>query len=100
MAGRKGAVMQLLQIPTVQRTQLADEGLLAINSSGQEVLHGLSFEESQFLVDCAAQPANDAATLDRCNDLALRHERARLRIATVDDESTGDEERPVIAAKF
>ena len=38
--------------------------------------------------------------IDRCTELALKHERARLRIATADDESTANSERPVLALKF
>ncbi|CAN7755085.1 MULTISPECIES: hypothetical protein [unclassified Variovorax] len=78
---------------------MSAENTLAINASGQEVLRGLTFDESQFLIDCAGQPPKDAAQ-DRGSELALKHEKAWLRIATVDEESTSDEERPPIVAKF
>jgi hypothetical protein len=83
--------VQSLTISEALRNQLSAENLLAINSHGQEVLHGLDFDESQLLVDCREPPA-DASTQERCAELVIRHERARLRIATVDDERT--------AAKF
>ena len=93
--------MQMLQIPREVRDRLSAENLLAINSRGQEVLQGLSFDESQFLIDCRSRPrSTDSAVLDRCTELALKHERARLRIATADDESTANSERPVLALKF
>jgi hypothetical protein len=84
--------VQSLAISEALRNQLSAENLLAINSHGQEVLHGLDFDESQLLVDCREQPPPDASTQERCAELVIRHERARLRIATVDDERT--------AAKF
>lgn len=52
----------------------------------------LDFTESQLLVDCSEQPPTDASTQEQCARLVIKHERARLRIATVDDESN--------AAKF
>jgi hypothetical protein len=80
--------VQSLAIPEALRAQLAADNLLAINSHGQEVLHGLDFAESQLLVDCSGEPPSDAALRERCAELVVKHERARLRIATVDDEST------------
>ena len=84
--------MQTLAISEALRTQLSAENLLAINSHGQEVLHGLDFDESQLLLDCKQQPPADASTQEQCANLVVKHERARLRIATVDDER--------LAAKF
>ncbi|MET3441532.1 hypothetical protein ABIC94_002290 [Variovorax paradoxus] len=78
--------MQTLAISEALRTQLSAENLLAINSHGQEILHGLDFDESQLLVDCKEQTPADASMQERCAELVLKHERARLRIATVDDE--------------
>lgn len=78
--------VQTLAISEALRTQLSTENLLAINSHGQEILHGLDFDESQFLVDCKEQSPTDASMRERCAELVIKHERARLRIATVDDE--------------
>ncbi|MDH6594961.1 hypothetical protein M2165_004850 [Variovorax sp. TBS-050B] len=80
--------LQTLAIPDALRAQLAAENLLAINSHGQEVLHGLDFAESQLLVECTEASPDDAARRERCAELVVKHERARLRIATVDDERT------------
>lgn len=78
--------MQTLAISEALRTLLSAENLLAINSHGQEILHGLDFDESQLLVDCKEQSPADASIQERCAELVIKHERARLRIATVDDE--------------
>ncbi|WP_093012725.1 hypothetical protein [Variovorax sp. OV700] len=80
--------LQTLAISEALRAHLSAENLLALNSHGQEVLHGLDFEESQLLVDCSDRPPADASLQQRCAELVIRHERARLRIATVDDERT------------
>lgn len=77
-----------LAISEALRAHLAAENLLAINSHGQEVLHGLDFEESQLLVNCSEGLPSDASVQERCAELVIKHERARLRIATVDDERT------------
>jgi len=84
--------LQTLAISEALRNQLSAENLLALNSHGQEVLHGLDFEESQLLVDCSERPPADAPLQQRCAELVIKHQRARLRIATVDNERT--------AAKF
>ncbi len=84
--------MQALRIATDRRARLLADGLLAINSRSQEVLHGLTHEESQFLIDFDDMTPGDAATLERRCQLALRHEQARLRIAFADDEGSADEE--------
>jgi len=84
--------LRTLAMSEALRAQLSAENLLAINSNGQEVLHGLDFDESQLLVNCREQPATDASMQERCAQLVIKHERARLRIATVDDER--------VAAKF
>ncbi len=78
--------MQTLAISDALRAQLVADNLLAINSHGQEVLHGLDFAESQLLVDCSETQPEDPAWRERCAALMIKHERARLRIATVDDE--------------
>lgn len=95
--------MQMLQLSSERRARLLSHGLLAINARSQEVLQGLTFEESQFLVDFddGGQGAGDAASMERREELALRHEQARLRIARADDESSATEEpRPSVASKF
>ncbi len=100
---RKGNVMQMLQISSERRARLLADGLLAINARSQEVLHGLSFEESQFLIDFDDDEpsASGARSLERRGELSLRHERARLRIARADDESSAaEEQRPRAASKF
>lgn len=78
--------LQTLAISEALRAQLSADNLLAINSHGQEVLHGLDFAESQLLVDCSERPPTDASMQEQCARLVIKHERARLRIATVDDE--------------
>ena len=78
--------LQTHAISEALRAQMSAENLLALNSHGQEVLHGLDFEESQLLVDCSDRPSADASMQRRCAELVIKHERARLRIATVDDE--------------
>lgn len=93
--------MKHLDMTEAQRAEFADRSLLALNSKGQEVLHGLNFEESQFYVDCTRDLPSGGAELDRYADLSRRHEAARFRIASVDDESTGEDERPPkLAGKF
>ena len=93
--------MKQLDMPDTQRAGLSARSLLAINAKGQEVLHGLSFDESQFFVDCARSMPSGAAELDRYADLSRRHEAARFKIATVDDESSGEEDGPPrLAGKF
>ena len=84
--------MQALRIPNDRRTRLLADGLLAINSHSQEVLHGLTYEESQFPMDFDDKASGDAATLERRAELALRHEQARMRLALADDEGSADEE--------
>lgn len=84
--------MQALRIPNDRRTRLLADGLLAINSHSQEVLHGLTHEESQFLMDFDENALADATTLERRAELALRHEQARMRLALADDEGSADEE--------
>ncbi|MDQ0040743.1 MULTISPECIES: hypothetical protein [Variovorax] len=84
--------MQTLEISSERRARLLADSLLAINSRNQEILHGLTHEESQFLIDFDDDTPNDATTLERRCELALRHEQARLRIAVADDEGSADEE--------
>lgn len=95
--------MQMLQLSSERRVRLLSHGLLAINARSQEVLQGLTFEESQFLIDFddGVHGAGDVASMERREELALRHEQARLRIARADDESSAAEEpRPSVASKF
>jgi len=91
--------MKMLRISTQRRAQLASENLLALNSRDQEILHGLSFDESQFLIDCGEDPPADTADRERCGDLIRRHERARLRIATADDEGSASEAGPAARSR-
>ena len=86
--------MKHLDMSDAQRAEFSDRSLLAINSKGQEVLHGLNFDESQFFVECMREMPSGAAELDRYADLSRRHEAARLKLASVDDESTGEEDGP------
>jgi hypothetical protein len=58
--------LQKLASSEALRAQLSAENLLALNSHGQEVLHGLDFEESQLLVDCRDRPPADASLQQRC----------------------------------
>ena len=95
--------MQMLQLSSERRARLLSDGLLAINARSQEVLQGLTFEESQFLIDFddGGHRAGDAASMERPEELALGHEQARRRIARADDESSAAEEpRPSVASKF
>ncbi|MDP9991624.1 hypothetical protein J2W28_002801 [Variovorax boronicumulans] len=93
--------MQTLEISSERRARLLADSLLAINSRNQEILHGLTHEESQFLIDFDDDTPNDATTLERRCALALRHEQARLRIAVADDEGSADEEyRPRVETRF
>jgi len=80
--------LQTLAISEALRAHLSADNLLAINSHGQEVLHGLDFAESQLLVDCSEQQPTDPSMQEQCAKLVIKHERARLRIATVDGERT------------
>ncbi|MDQ0086464.1 hypothetical protein J2W35_006846 [Variovorax boronicumulans] len=84
--------MQMLRISNERRARLRADGLLAINAKSQEVLHGLTFEESQFLIDFGEETPGDTPMPERLAEFALRHEQARLRIAMADDESSADEE--------
>lgn len=67
--------MQVLRISNVRRARLLADGLLAINARSQEVLHGLTFEESQFMIDFGEEGTSDAKALERSGELALRHEK-------------------------
>jgi hypothetical protein len=86
--------MKLLEMPGEQRADLSARSGLAIDAKGQEVLQGLDLEESRFLVACMRETPSRAAERERYAQLKVRHEAARLRLASVDDESTGDHEGP------
>ena len=86
--------MNMLEMPEAQRAELQARSALAIDGRGQEVLLGMNAEESRFFVACMQQTPADAAERDRYAELKVRHEAARLKLASVDDESTGDEEGP------
>lgn len=84
--------MQTLEMSSERRARLLADSQLAINSRNEEILHGLTHEESQFLIDFDEAAPADVAALERRGELTLRHEQARLRIAVADDEGSADEE--------
>ena len=86
--------MNMLEMPEAQRTELQARSALAIDGRGQELLLGLNAEESRFFIACMQQMPSRSAERDRYAELKVRHEAARLKLASVDDESTGDEEGP------
>ena len=86
--------MNMLEMPEAQRTELQARSALAIDGRGQELLLGLNAEESRFFIACMQQTPSHSAERDRYAELKVRHEAARLKLASVDDESTGDEEGP------
>ena len=86
--------MNMLEMPEALRAELQARSALAIDGRGQEVLLGMNAEESRFFVACMQQTPAEAAQRDRYAELKVRHETARLKLASVDDESTGDEEGP------
>lgn len=93
--------MKLLEMPEAQRAEMTARSALAIDAKGREVLHGLSADESQFFVDCMRESPSRQAERERCVELSVKHEAARLKIASVDDESTGEEDGPPrLAHKF
>jgi hypothetical protein len=93
--------MKLLEMPEALRAELSAHSALAIDAKGREVLLGLSVDESQFFVDCMQQTPSRADEREHCAELSVRHEAARLKLASVDDESTGDESGPPrLAHKF
>ncbi|MEZ2299328.1 hypothetical protein [Variovorax sp. RCC_210] len=65
-------------------------GVLAINARSEEVLHGLTLKESQFLMDLGDGSLSDRTARDGQGGLTLQHEHAWLRIATADDESSSN----------
>ena len=87
--------MHTLTIPSELRERFSALGLLAINASGQEVLLGLNFEESQFFVGCLgmAQGAWSPEDREKYADLLDRHERARLHMASPADAVLRNEDR-------
>jgi hypothetical protein len=93
--------MKLLDMSTEQRAELSARSGLAIDAKGQEVLQGLNAEESRFFAACMQQTPSKPAARERYAELMVRHEAARLRLASVDDESTGEEDGPPrLAHKF
>jgi hypothetical protein len=92
--------MKMLQMSALRRARLSSENLLAVNSHDHEVLQGLSFDESQFLLDHGGAHPGGGATRERCDALMCKHERARLRIATVDDESSARDGIPLRSARY
>lgn len=87
--------MKMLRMSTALRRRLASQNAMAINAKGQEVLHGLTFEESRFVVGCPNGDALDISDKerDRYAGLILKHERARMRSACADRGIAKDEER-------
>jgi hypothetical protein len=92
--------MKMLHMSATRRARLLSENLLAVTSRDHEVLHGLSFDESQFLIDHGGAQPGDGAARARCDELMCRHERARLRIATADDESSASGAAPLRSARY
>ncbi|VTU14958.1 hypothetical protein H6CHR_00071 [Variovorax sp. PBL-H6] len=86
--------MNMLEMPEAQRAELQNRSALAIDGHGQEVLLGMNAEESHFFVACMQKTPAQRAQRDRYAELKVRHEAARLKLASVDDESTGDENGP------
>ncbi|KLN53283.1 hypothetical protein [Variovorax paradoxus] len=87
--------MKMLRMSTALRRRLASQNAMAINAKGQEVLHGLTVEESRFVVGCSDGDVLDMSDeeRDRYAGLILKHERARMRSACVDRGIAKDEER-------
>lgn len=85
--------MQRLSMSREQRRRLSARNALAINAQGQEVLHGLSFEESRFLIRCATRKRLTEDERERYDALTLRHERLHFREASLDEALSKDEER-------
>lgn len=87
--------MEMLKIPPDLRRRLQDQNALAITAKGQEVFQGLTYEESQFVVAASGEKADSMsqAQRDRYAGLVLKHEQARMRRASADDEVFKDEER-------
>ena len=85
--------MRLLTMSARQRERLGELGVLAINPAGQEVLHGLNQEESEFLLACTnkAPAARTAHERKRYAELLARHERARLKNVSVGDAALKNE---------
>ena len=93
--------MKLLDMPAEQRAELSARSALAIDAKGQEVLQGLDAEASRFYLACLRETPADPEERERFAQLTVRHEAARLRLASVDDESTAqDEDPPRLAHKF
>lgn len=93
--------MKLLDMSAEQRAELAAHNALAIDAKGREVLQGLNAEESQFFVACMRETPASPDGRERYAQLTVQHEAARLKLASVDDESTGDDEGPPhLAHKF
>ncbi|NDZ13803.1 hypothetical protein C7T35_37565 [Variovorax sp. WS11] len=86
--------MNMLEMPEAQRTELQARSALAIDGRGQELLLGLNAEESRFFIACMQRTPSRSAERERYAELKVRHEAARFKLASVDDESTGDEEGP------
>lgn len=86
--------MNMLEMPETLRTELQARSALAIDGRGQEVLLGMDAQESRFFVACMQQTPARPAQRERYAELKVRHEAARLKLASVDDESTGDEDGP------
>lgn len=72
--------MHRLKLFRAQRDHFDRLGALTISASGQEVLLGLTPEESEFFAHCSATAphAITAADHHRYGALVIKHERARL----------------------
>lgn len=78
--------MKMLTMPSGLRRRLVSQNALAMNAKGQEVLHGLTLEESRFVVGWSGGNANDMSERERHRyaSLMLKHEQARMRSASTD----------------
>ncbi|GAA4343330.1 hypothetical protein GCM10023165_25690 [Variovorax defluvii] len=94
--------MKTLEMPAAQRNALVEHHALAVDARGEEVLQGLNPEESRFFVACMLQEPMRPEAQERFAQLHVQHEAARLRLARVDDESSGEapERPPRLAPKF
>lgn len=58
-------LLQKLRISNERRVQPLADGVLAINARSEVVLHGLTLEESQFLMDFGDGSLSDKKAVDR-----------------------------------
>lgn len=78
--------MQRLDLTPTHRARYNRLGALTIGASGQEVLLGLTRQESEYMARCNAAPPESLTEKEqlRYAELLVRHEKARLRGADFD----------------